>query len=84
MCKTLEADITILGGLPVTMKYTVYPAEPDVGISSEYVEDFWITHVGNRKVKKDPKWLYARIDKKKGESERIIQTLTEYVDDYDY
>ena len=32
MAKTIEADCTILGGLPVIAVGRVYPPEPDVGI----------------------------------------------------
>ena len=72
-----EADITVLGGLPITVEYTVQPAEPDVGIMSPYVEDYWITWVGTRRVKTEPKWLTKRIFDKKGEDERIRLELEE-------
>lgn len=58
-----DIDLRILGGLPITVAYTVAPAEPDVGIFSEGVDDWWITHVGGRKVKGFPDWLLRRIRK---------------------
>lgn len=43
-------DTTILGGLPVTVEISIAERDPDVGIFSDYVEDWHITHVdGKRK-----------------------------------
>ena len=84
MSRTLEADITVLGGLPVTVEYTVQPAEKDVGIMGPYVEEYWITYVGTRRVKSEPKWLTERIAKTKGEEDRIYQKLNELDNDYEW
>lgn len=89
-----EADIRILGGLPVTVEYTIQGAEPDVGIMQAGVDDWWIVAVNGRYPKNEAKnpfgWLHARIDKTKGEEERIRDELNEaaaeadqgYYDDY--
>lgn len=43
-------DTTILSGLSVTIKISIARAEPDVGIMSDFIEDWHITHVcGKRK-----------------------------------
>lgn len=82
-----EHDTTVLGGLPVTIEYDVQGAEPDVGIMSSYVDDWWIVAINGRAVKKCD-WLYRRIDATKGESDRIRDELNElehddgYYDDY--
>lgn len=77
-----EHDMTVLGGLPVTIEFTVQGAEPDVGIMSGYVDDWYITAINGRPVKKCD-WLYRRIDATKGESDRIVEALNEVeIDDY--
>ncbi|QJD54547.1 hypothetical protein [Sphingomonas phage Kharn] len=83
-----ETDITVLGGLPVTVEYETYAAEPDVGIMSGGVDDWWIVAINGRPVKKCD-WLYRRIEATKGERERIREELDEianepddYYDDY--
>lgn len=74
-----EADIRILGGLPVTVAYSVQPAEPDVGIFSAYVDDWYIVAVNGRvqKTKKGKAfdWIYSRLTKK--DEEAIIEELNE-------
>lgn len=85
-----ETEITILGGLPVTVEYEVQPAEPDVGIREAYVDDWAIVAVAGRAPKKvTPKsfnWLYKRIDATKNEINRIMDALEEDFGDrrYDY
>ena len=55
-----HANITVLGGLPVTVTYTIQGPEPDVGIMSSWVEEFEITHIAGRKVKGNrANWLYT-------------------------
>lgn len=83
-----ETDITVLGGLPVTVEYTTQPAEPDVGIMSGYVDDWSIVAINGRAVKKCA-WLERRIAATKGEHERIMEALNEaageddgYYEDY--
>lgn len=74
-----EADIRILGGLPVTVAYSVQPAEPDVGIFSDYVDDWYIVAVNGRtpKTKKGREfaWIYARLSKK--DEEAIVEELND-------
>lgn len=76
-----EAEIRILGGLPVTIEYDVQGAEPDVGIMSAYVDDWSIVAVNGRYPKKGAKnpfaWVYKRIEAKDGEEKRILEELNE-------
>lgn len=89
-----ETDIVILGGLPVTVEYSVQGAEPDVGIFSAYVDDWAIVAVNGRSASKGAKnpfgWVHARIEKTAGEEARILEKLNEaanepddYYDDWD-
>lgn len=85
-----EAEIRILGGLPVTIEYDVQGAEPDVGIMSAYVDDWYIVAVNGRAPKKVKPtsfdWVYNRINATEGETDRILQELNEIAaqDDGDY
>lgn len=79
-----EIDTTVLGGLPVTIEYTVQGAEPDVGIMSSYVDDWYIVAINGRAVKSCD-WLDRRIDATKGERDRIVEELNERAgEDDDY
>ena len=70
-----EAQITVLGGLPVTVEYNIQEAEPSVGIMSSYVSEWEITYINGRRCKKSPLWLYKRIKARKGEETRLIENL---------
>lgn len=83
-----EHDMTVLGGLPVTIEYTVQGAEPDVGIMSAYVDEWYITAINGRPVKVC-RWLDKRIEETKGETDRILEELNEAANEddggyYDY
>ena len=78
-----ETDIRILGGLPVTIEYTTQGAEPDVGIMSGYVDDWYIVAINGRPVKKCD-WLDRRIDATKGERDRIVEALNEDASEAEY
>lgn len=73
-----EQDVTILGGLPVTVSYVIQRAEPDVGIMSDYPEDFGIERVNGKKIGDSfAKVLWKRLNDTKGEYERLCETLME-------
>lgn len=74
----MKIEMTVLGGLPVTINASIAPAEYDVGIMSDYVEEWYISEINGRKVKKSPEWLYRRIAKMKGEEDRIIEEIMSY------
>lgn len=93
-----EADILILGGLPVTVEYVVNPPEPDVGISSPWIDEYQVVAVAGRstpknnmfgkvKGRKPVAWVHKKIDATKGEDDRICTALLEQHSeeaDYDY
>lgn len=83
-----ETEIRILGGLPVTVEYSVQGAEPDVGIMSPYVDDWYIVAVNGRAPKKVKStsfdWVYRRIKATEGEERRILDELNEDAAQIDY
>lgn len=50
-------------GLTLTIEYAIAPAEPDVGIMRSYVDEWYITHIGSRRLKPNEKigWLYKKL-----------------------
>ena len=55
MAHEFEQEIEVLGR-KLTARYTVAPAEPDVGIMSDYVDDIWfVTDSGRRDHSADAK-----------------------------
>ena len=83
-----EHEMRILGGLPVTVEFSIAGADRSVGIMSDYVEEWYIVAVNGKYAKKGAKnpfgWVDARIEKTKGEYDRISQELNELdLRDYD-
>lgn len=76
-----ELTTTVLGGLTITVEYTIQPAEYDVGITSSYCDGWEIVAINGRKCKKAPMWLHKRIDEMKGEAERIDRLCEEHAAD---
>jgi len=76
----MQIKMTVLNGLPVTIEASIEGPDYDVGIMGNYVEEWYISEINGRKVKKEPKWLYDRIAKAKGEEDRIIEEIMSYVD----
>ena len=56
----MEACVKVLGGLPITVEFEVYEAEPDVGLMFDYHDDWHISEVAGRRVKK-AEWVYKRL-----------------------
>lgn len=75
-----DIDLLVLGGLPITVAYKISRAEPDVGIMSDYVDDWWITHVGGRPVKNSPEWLLRRLRKAKVDMVAVISDTADWED----
>jgi hypothetical protein len=69
-----NADVRVLGGLPISVDFEIVGPDPSVGLFSPWVEDWTIVAIGTRRVKKAD-WLYDRIMAKKGEEERLIEAL---------
>lgn len=74
-------ETRVLGGLPVTVGFNIQPAEPDVGIFSAYVDEWWIEEVNGRPIKKDD-WIRNRI--KPGEEAALLEELAEQAGEDDY
>lgn len=51
-------DIKVLGGLPITVAFTL---GGDSG--NPYIDSWKITHIADNVCKKKPEWLYNRINK---------------------
>lgn len=67
----MEFETTILGGLPVLVKFTMCPAEPDVGILSEYVDEYELCSVKTGKPLGD--WAQRRLEETKGEDKLLAE-----------
>jgi len=73
-----EQDVTILGGLPVTVSFTIQRAEPDVGIMSDYPEDVYVERVKGKKIGDCfAQALQKRIYETPYEYDRLCETLME-------
>ena len=44
----MQATVKVLGGLEITVEFTACGAEPDVGIMSDYFEDWSICEIAGR------------------------------------
>ena len=75
----IEIETTVLGGLPVTIEGTIQGAEPDVGIMSSYVDEWYITAINGRPVK-SADWIMRRLSKK--DEEAIVEELNEAASEY--
>lgn len=67
----MEFETTILGGLPVLVKFTMCPAEPDVGIMGEYVDEYELCSVKTGKQLGD--WAQRRLEETKSEDALLIE-----------
>jgi hypothetical protein len=55
-----EFDTAVLGGFPVTIRYKYQGADTTVGIWPHC--DWWVHAINGRVCKKQPEWLYKRLD----------------------
>lgn len=77
-------ETTVLGGLPVTIEYTMSPAEPDVGIPSPYISDWHITHIKNRPAK-STNWIYKRLEANPNAEAALLDSIYQHdADDHDF
>lgn len=62
----MEATVKVMGGLEITVEFTMYGAEPDVGIMSDGVEDWSICEIAGRPLRKKESadWIYKRLSKR--------------------
>lgn len=66
----MQATVTILGGLEITVEFKACRAEPDVGIMSGYVDDWHIVEIAGRPLRKKESadWIYKRLSKRDNEA----------------
>ena len=62
----MEATVKVMGGLEITVEFTACRAEPDVGIMSDYFEDWSICEIAGRPLRKKESadWFYKRLSKR--------------------
>lgn len=80
-----SVDITVLGGMEITVEFTTGYEDGECGYPGHYVDEWYITHIAGRPLRKNEKcqWLYDRIAKA-GEEDRIVEKCLEHAaDDYD-
>lgn len=80
----MQIDIRVLGGLEITVEFSIGRAEHDVGIMSDYVDEWYIVAIAGRTLRKGEKcdWLYKRIEAAK-EEDKIVEACCECAGDYD-
>ena len=79
----MQTEVTVLGGLPITVEFRKCGAEPDVGIMSDYIDEWYIVEIAGRPLRKKEKcdWLYARIEKAK-EEDKICEACYNAAEGY--
>lgn len=77
----MEATVKVMGGLEITVEFTACGAEPDVGIMSDYFEDWSICEIAGRPLRKkeSAEWICKRLSKR--DDEAIEQAMFEAMDD---
>ncbi len=79
-----SVDVTVLGGMEITVEFSTGYEDGECGYPGHYVEEWYITHIAGRALRKGEKcdWLYKRIEDAK-EEEKIVEKCLGYVaDDY--
>lgn len=76
----MQATVKVLGGLEITVEFTACGAEPDVGIMSDYFEDWEIVEIAGRPLRKkeSAEWIYKRLSKR--DNEAIEQAMYSAMD----
>ena len=82
----MQATVKVIGGLEITVEFTACRAEPDVGLMSDYFEDWSICEIAGRPLRKKESadWIYKRLSKR--DNEAIEEAIYKAMDDakYDY
>lgn len=62
----MQATVKVMGGLEITVEFTACRAEPDVGLMSDYFEDWSICEIAGRPLRKKESadWIYKRLSKR--------------------
>lgn len=77
----MEVKVNVMGGLEITVEFTACRAEPDVGLMSDYFEDWSICEIAGRPLRKKESadWIYKRLSKR--DNEAIEQAMYSAMDD---
>ena len=82
----MQTTVKVLGGLEITVEFTACAAEPDVGLMSDYFEDWSIIEIVGRPLRKKESadWIYKRLSKR--DNQAIEEAIYKTMDDakYDY
>ena len=82
----MQATVKVMGGLEITVEFTACRAEPDVGLMSDYVDDWHIVEIAGRPLRKKESadWIYKRLSKR--DNEAIEQSMFDAMESarYDY
>lgn len=86
----MKATVKVLGGLEITVEFTACAAEPDVGLMSDYFEDWSIVEIVGRQLRKKEStdWIYKRLSNRDNQAieEAIYKAMddarNDYFDDY--
>ena len=73
-----RAEISILGGLPTEIEFSIAGPDESVGLFGTWIDDWRIIGIAGRPVgKRKIDWLYDKIAAKRGEEDRLMQKLLE-------
>lgn len=66
----MQATVKVMGGLEIAVEFKPCRAEPDVGIMSDYFEDWSICEIAGRPLRKKESadWIYKRLSKRDNEA----------------
>lgn len=80
----MQTTVKVMGGLEITVEFTACRAEPDVGIMSDYFEDWSIVEIASRPLRKKESadWIYKRLSKR--DNEAIEEAIYKAMDDAQY
>jgi hypothetical protein len=79
MGRVHDVDLTLSDGTKATVEYTIASADYDVGIHSDYAEEWWLTHLNEKPVAVNTTCYRREIDAFMTEME-----IEPYDDHYDY
>ncbi len=68
-----EADVVVLGGLPVTILYSVETPDTSVGESGWQITDWQVTHVAGRRQKAD--WVMKKLTRTRESRNEVEDVL---------
>ena len=77
----MQTTVKVMGGLEITVEFTACRAEPDVGIMSDYFEDWSIVEIACRPLRKKESadWIYKRLSKR--DNQAIEEAIYKATDD---